>query len=405
MILLLGSVAGGIAACAAVVAPRRTDLLALVVALACLLASGAALAAIASGTHRIDATAAAAFIAIGGALGGFALGSSLTPSFTSVPQPTIPGVLSPDDERVRFVVLADAEPESYHPASVTIAFLELGDSDLELPPDAARSFAYLADKTRYRSAGLSPARPIVRALAERVQARLREAVPDAAVLVAFTPMPPRLADVVVREAADGGRRFVIAPLDVASTRRMDVAERETHALGLEGEGVALSWATPLWGRTDIARLVAGRILSEVDPAAGENHGIVLAALGQPEPWQRDYPEWGEQETYFCQRVRALLEAGGLPADHVRLAWLDWQQPDVLEAVRHLAAIGSTQITIVPAVMPFDSLETVVDLRLTAEHAASESDVPVSVLPAWGDDEVVVNAIADSMLAVLADSDT
>jgi protoheme ferro-lyase len=402
LLLLLSSIGSGAAVCVAIVVPRKRDLIWVPVAVLALAIALAALIAIARTAGRADTTIAASFIALGFVLGGFALASSFVPAATRLPAPDPPARVGTHDVRLRFILLADAEPEAYDPRLVTLAFDDLAGAEVNLPPDAARTFAYMAEKARYRATGVSPSRYEVFALAEHVHEALVLRGTDGVVIPAWTNTPPRLADVVAREVEDGARHFVVLPLEVSESRRTDLAYRELAALGLDELGVTVRCSPALWGSPEIGGAVAAHILTQLEDGPTAEDGVILTLPGQPDAWQRDYPAWIEQETYFVQRVRALLVDGGLAEDHVRMAYLDWQPPDVAEAARHLAAIGCRRIVVSPSVMPFDSLETLVDLRITAEQAQDESDALVIVVPAWGDDTHVAAAIAEEMTKTLGD---
>ena len=170
--LLVGGVLAGAAVCAALVLPRGRDLFAVAAAVVFLALSGASLTAIARMTGRPDAVIVSGFIATAAALGGFSLGAALVPSLARpLPGPTRPE-LGEDIGRVAVVLLAEGEPEAYDPSLLTAAFADLEETDVPVPPEAARMFVYLSEKARYASVGGSPARAAARTVADILGARL-----------------------------------------------------------------------------------------------------------------------------------------------------------------------------------------------------------------------------------------
>jgi protoheme ferro-lyase len=392
--LLVACVATGAALCAALIVPRRHIWVPLAAGAVTSLGAAACVATIGVQAARADTTVAAAAIGIGAVLGGFALASSMLPSFTTAKTVVHDVDLGPDDGLVHVVVLADAEPERYSPASVTKALTDLERTDVVVPPDAARPLVYASERARYRDVGGSPARGTVRAVAAQVSALLDPEVFALPVTVAFCEGGPALAESLADAAGAGGRLAVVALLGVAGSRAFDVAAREA-ALGRGAAGsIDVAYTDPLWSSVAIAESVARRILEvqESDPA-GEN-GVVLVSEGQPTEWDEDYPATSEHATYFCQRVRSELAAAGIREDLIRLAWLDWNEPGVTEVVRHLAALGCERICVLPATMPFDTVGTLLDLRSAAVQAAVGPEVHIDLLPAWGDAPEVARELSD-----------
>jgi protoheme ferro-lyase len=124
--------------------------------------------------------------------------------------------------------------------------------------------------------------------------------------------------------------------------------------------------------------------------------VVLVSQGAPDQLERDNPAACEQATFFAQRVRAELVEAGLAAERIRRAWLEWEEPDVYEAVRHLAAVGARRIVLVPATFPVETIATLIDLRFSADRAAADTGAAVTVLPAWGDDPALMEALTEAV---------
>jgi protoheme ferro-lyase len=401
--LLAGGVLAGAAICAALFLPRGRDLLAVAGAVACLGVAGTSLVLIARVTGRPDTVIVAGFIGTAAAVGGFALAAALVPAWTRPrPAPARPRP-GEDSGRIAVVLLAEGEPERYDPSLLTAAFADLEETDVPVPPEAARMFVYLSEKTRYASVGGSPARAAARAVADTLGARLRSKRDTVDVLPAWLDPPDRLDDTVAAAVAAGYRRIAVVPFGIADSLYLDRAKRSVDELGLAAAGVHVAYAPPLWSSSAIARAVAGRVLAAVVPAERATTGVVLVGHGQPWQWDREYPAGSEHETYFAQRVRALLLEDGFGSELVRIGWLDWQDPGVSEAVRHLVAFGCRRVVVVPAAMPLETLGTLIDLRGSAEEAVLGTAVRLDVLPAWGDRPAVIATIAEWAQAAIEET--
>jgi protoheme ferro-lyase len=117
-------------------------------------------------------------------------------------------------------------------------------------------------------------------------------------------------------------------------------------------------------------------------------------------WERRFSEAGATENYFNQRVRSLLGETGLDERRVRVAWLNWQTPDVTEAVRHVAVVGCTRIIVAPSTLALPSLETVLDLGHAVDLARVPDGVHVITLPAWAEDDEFGDAVGRSAATAL-----
>jgi protoheme ferro-lyase len=394
--LFAGSIVAGFATCAALILRRRAAITATLVAATVAAVAVAAVIGIARSSGRADATVAATFIALGSHLGGFALAAALVPAWTrlpSLPGPLLANTGSATGASPAFVVVAPGQPETYDPAVLTHSYSLLSDTDVPVPPDAVRVFGYMSQRARYRSAGISPSRPVALSVAHRMTGHLRDAGYDGPVAHAWLEGTPRLAE-TVRDLAEGGaREVVVVYLSVAESLPFDRARIETDAVAVPGSGVRVHYAHSLWADDALAKLVAGKVLAALPRGPRATDGVVLAGLGQPWQWDRDNPRSCEHETFFLQRVRAALVAAGAQEANVRTAWLDWQDPGVTEVARHLAALGCERIVVAPATTCADTLEIVIDLPAAVDQADLDPGIRMQVLHGWGDEEAVAGALA------------
>lgn len=397
--LLVAGVLGGVSLCAALVVPRPRLWLPAVVGTTSLLGLATATAVVWRLSARGDTSAAAVAIGIAAAIGGFALASSLWPDLLrrrhSAPTTLQPGQ---GDGALRVILLADAEPEHYSPAYLAAVMRDLEESDIAVPPDALKTLFYTQERARYRRVGgTSPARPIARAVAVRTSILLFDRGFEGHASVALCAGSPSLADEIAAGARAGARRFVVALLAAADSRALDRAKRDAARLEPWRHDIDIAYTSPLWSASGVAEMLAQRTLRALDREPSDHDGVALVAEGQPWQWDRTHPATAEHATFLCQRVRAELIAAGLHEDKVRMAWLEWEDPGVTEVVRHLAALGCRRILVVPVTLPFDSVDSLLDLRASADQAAVDEGVTVTVLPAWGDDPAVAAALCDRVL--------
>jgi protoheme ferro-lyase len=388
--LLAGTLAGAVT-CAAFVVRRSRLAIAGVVATATAAVLIAATAAVWSQSGRADTSIASMFIALGALAGGYALAAELLPAVTRPRQsrPVLGNVASGDS--VGVILLADAESDGYRASDVTRDMDTLERGDVPLPPHIARPFVYASERARYRTGGGSPARSAVGSVADALAQRLRSDGIADSVVVAFCTGDASVSEAAARLAGSSGRHLVIAALTVAWTPAFDAAAAEVHALDPTRSQVVVETTEPLWASHALAVRAAERALAAFGDS-GIVDGVVLVTRGNPWQVDRRFPAAMEQATYLSQRIRAELIEAGLPAERVRQAWMEWEEPDVREAVRHLAALGASHVALVPVDLLFSTLAASVDLPMAAERARMESDVRVAVVEPLNDDPVVIAAL-------------
>jgi len=119
-------------------------------------------------------------------------------------------------------------------------------------------------------------------------------------------------------------------------------------------------------------------------------GLILFAHGSREP------RWVEPFERLAARVRVRA-----PALEVRLAFLELMRPDLQGATDELARLGVTSIGIVPVFLGQgghvrSDLPALLDV-LRKRHP----DIEISSVPAVGDDEAVIEALAEYCLRAIA----
>lgn len=398
-VALVASVAAGVCVCAALVARRRLTAVLVVLGAAFMLVTVIACRTILASTGRLDAVVASMALSIAAAGGGYALAAAVLGTLRP-PQPsTRPIRVAPAVPGVHVVLLSDEEPEEYDPALVRAGLARYGDSDIDLPPEFARPLIYASERSRYQRMGGSPARASVRAVADSLQARLREEGLAEDVTEAFCVGEPSLHTAIQRVTAAGGRQIVIAPLSAACSRAFTVVRDALPLQALAADGVSIESAQPLWASTDISAMLARRVLDSLGTDRADD-GVVLVSEGDPWEHARQHAEYREQLTFLIQRVRAELIRSGVATERIRRAWLWFETPDVAEAVHHLAAVGARNVVLLPVTFPAQTISTMVDLNHAAEQSTADTGAAVTVIAPWGDDPAVIDALTESVREAL-----
>lgn len=390
----------GVAMVGALALTRRAQPLAIIVMLAALSGSAWGLTTLIAEAGRFDVAAAATMLGIASAFSGYSLGAGLL--LSARPRAVPPAGLEPggDDPRTAVIVLADIEPRTYSPADAASVMRLMEEADVPPVPITLAPFLFAGQRARYQGVGgLSPAHDSVRAVAMRLRTLL-DAETFADPVIATCDRDDPLSEVVAGAVSAGHRTVIVASLAVGSGRPADAAMRAVDALRPPDAGVRVMDAGVLWYSDAVASLVARRALSACE-GAEDSTGVVLVAHGQPPAWERMYPDYDGREIAFLSRVQGLLVDGGLRPGNVRVAWSGWRDPDVPEAVRHLAALGCARVLVSPACDPVECLDTLLDLPAAVRIA--RVSVPTRVLSAWGDAPEVAEALASAVRKAAADA--
>ena len=398
-IALVASVGAGAFVCRALVARRGRIVLHLGLAALAMGVTVASWLAVWNAGNRPDTLIAVVAISCGAAAGGFALGAAMLGTMSRRPAGPVVFAPGPAVSGLHVVLVSDEEPERYDPAAVTAGLARYEDGDIDLPPEIARPLIYASERSRYHLTGGSPARGAVRAVAASLGSVLRSSGVAEDVSVGFCVGGPYLANVVAGIVAAGGRRIVVAPLAPAWSPAFSEAMDAIPVPALAAQGVRIEVARPLWSSPQISAMVAQRVVSSLGGDRSTD-GVVLLSEGDPWEHTRANEEYREQLTFLIQRVRAELVHAGVASDRIKRAWLWLDEPDVAEAIRHLAAVGARNIALVPVTFPTETISTLTDVRFAAERAIADTGASVTVIAPWGNDPAVVAALTDTIEAAL-----
>ncbi len=402
--LLSGSIVFGAGIVATMVVPRRWQLVS-----AISMAGGIVWAVISLGdiTSAYNAPAptglAIAFLIAGIAGGYWVAAEGLSLMARERPAETLGGTDQPDGDRTEVLLLACAEPERYSVRAVDARHRDLIDSGALDIPTSAVPFMYMSEMARYRAVGgRLGARAAARAIANALEHRLASEARVEHVMLSWCE--PRAAQAAAIAAhRRGTTRLVLVTLGADVSRDVERVRDAIEALHPSRAGMRIVSAPSIWHSSKLATRLVQRIRAAAVDAPLTEVGVVLVGAGEPPTWAATHPAWSERENYFAQRVRMLLSEEGLDERRVRTAWLEWQLPDVTEAVRHLAAIGCTRIIVAPGMIALPTLGTSIDLVHAVRLARVSAHGTVITLTAWGEDEALVDTTVTVVEQALEDS--
>lgn len=401
--LLTGSLAFGACVVAAMVLPRHTATLAVLMGIGGFVGALYTLGTIAQVYATPIAIGSAIVVIVAGISLGYTIAASSIPHLAEITRRS--RIVRPAHApRTAIVLLESAEPERYDPVAIALHQKLLAETaDIELPLTAV-PFIYLTEKTRYRAVGgTAPGASTAFALAEKV-ANTWDSEDRPAVEIATDQYPAELRAVIEAHVAAGTQRVAVVPLGQSESAAADLALALLDSSEERSLSARVSVAPAIWHDEGLVGRLAERVLACLGDTPAAHAGVALVCPGAPEAWERRYSGASETENYFIQRVRMRLADSGLKCEHVRVAWLDWQSPDVTEVIRHLAVLGCQRIVCVPATTVLPTLDSLLDLERAVNYARVPQSVGIVTLGAWGDDDAVADAVRATAASTLARSE-
>ena len=401
--LLAGGVVLGASIVVAMAAPPRYWLLGPLLGVMGLAASLSAFGTISREFATPQAIGVGLLFLVVGAATGYGLAAASLPALAY--HRPVAVIAAPEDhpeDNPSVVLLACADTERYSPRAIAARGNELAEGGAIRVPVAALPLVFFTERARYRAAGgRSPAYAVVQAIAARLADTppLAERRPN--VHAAWCYSPPSLASVVAECARNGSRTVAVVVLGSVDAEPVDHARPELAGVKAHEAGVEVVFGPSVWNHRGLPDRLAERVIAAAQGADYATTGVVLVSPGVPNAWASRHLAAASEENYFNQRVRLLLSEAGIDERMIRIAWLDWQAPDVTESVRHVVALGATRVVIAPSTIALPTISTGLDIRQAVDLAHVPAGVESVVLPAWGDDDVFVEAVAASAEHALA----
>jgi len=394
--LLAGGVLLGVGVVVGMAAPRRFSLLGPVAGAVGLTASFSALGVISREFRTPQAIGLGILFLVVGTAAGYGLAASAL-SALAHRQP-VAWTTGPSGAvgKPAVVLLACADSELYSPRAIAARGNDLADSGAIHVPLVALPLVFFTERARYRAAGgRSPAGAVARTLAERIAETAPLAQRHLRMELAWCYSPPSLAGAVAGCAQNGSRAIAVVVLGSEDAEPVDHAKAELDRFRTHETGLQVVFGPSVWSHRGLPDRLAERVLEASEGAEPGTVGVVLVGAGVPTAWAPRHLTAASEENYFDQRVRLLLSEAGIDERMVRIAWLDWQLPDVTESVRHVVALGATRIIVAPSTIALPTVATSLDIRQAVDLARLPEGVQSVLLPAWGDDDVFVEAVAMS----------
>jgi protoheme ferro-lyase len=306
------------------------------------------------------------------------------------------------DGHLALVVVAQGEPQAYDPGPWLDAFYEFDRDNVPYVPRPLRPFFLARRRREYLERGGSFHNKVQQRIFEKLKKAVQPDLPAGTrSYLAFLDVDPRLQAVLVRALNKGASAVLLAPVCLAEstlTRKVwKSAQSVLPAVDPPAPGVRLGMAAPLWDARPLVELFLRRAEGVRLGCERSKLGFVLVGQGQPLEWDHKFPAQVDQETHFRQEVARRLIEAGYPRSNILLAWSEFKEPKVVSALEKLASRRLEKILVFPVFESADSLASEVHLLRQAAQAHLPSSLQVIHMGAWGEDDLVIEALRQKIL--------
>lgn len=312
----------------------------------------------------------------------------------------LPGLNPPPQaarDHVAVVYLTHGEPPGYSPMPWVETMKEMDADKAPFIPVPFRPFFFNAFRGEYLKVGGSPHNYIHETMLNSVEKIFRQAGDtNTRFYIAFLDSNPRPDEAVLRAINNGASRVVLANVFLTISSHTQAGQEMVEDLNLDAVGVPVCYSEPLWDSDALKQMFINRANANLNGSDKANVGVLLVGHGQPREWDAIYPTQTEQELAFREDLVERFVADGYTRENVRLAWMEFKEPNTPDVAAELGARGLEKIFVFSASISASSLHSLYDTPEAVRGAGIPAGTQVINLGAWNDDPLVIQAIREKI---------
>jgi protoheme ferro-lyase len=298
------------------------------------------------------------------------------------------------------VYFTHGEPETYNPMGWLNQFREFDQQKIAFVPFLVRPLFLYKLRAAYLKVGASRHRQGHQRMVRRVEESLRAGgYPDLRCYLSFLDDEPRPDAALIQALNEGASRIVVAEVFVSISNHTAEGEEQVRAVGADGLA-PLRFTGPLWDSPTLQRMFVEKANAARGNCDRAEVGVILVGHGQPDEWDREFPEETAHEIEFRQHILELLVADGYKRENVGLAWMEFKLPRPAQKVEALVGKGVRKILYFSAAISADSIHSQYDVPELIAKAKIPAGVELVNLGAWNDHPLAIAAIHEKIAAEL-----
>lgn len=307
--------------------------------------------------------------------------------------------LPPADQRDHTAVIyfTHGEPPAYSAMPWIETFKELDADKVSFIPKLFRPFFFYKFREEYLKVGGSPHNYIHQDMARSLKESFKAEGDDTTrFYTAFLDSNPRPDEALIHALNDGAKKVVFATVFVTISSHTKAGQDMVKELDLDKYDVPVCFSEPLWDSDTLQEMFVARVNENLNGTEKSKIGVLLVGHGQPEDWDKIYPTQTEQEILFRQSIINRLVADGYAEENILMAWMEFKQPEIREAVQELAGRDVEKLFVFATSISASSLHSLYDIPGAVMKSGLPEGVEVVNLGAWDDDPIVIQAIQEKV---------
>jgi protoheme ferro-lyase len=329
---------------------------------------------------------------------------------------TCTAALKPNDQKNAFFIAPKAAGTKGHTAIIFFthgeprtyegsfdawleAIDEMDETGVPFVPKPFRPFFFKKVRDEYFRVGGSFHNTIHGRMMDQLQEAYREKIDkNARFYLSYSDDKPHPDEMAVKAINDGADKIILLNVWLTDSDHSEHGRKIIEALHPEKHGVKMCITDTLWNSALMKHMIVNRANRATGSESKADVGILLVAHGQPAEWDKIFKKQPEQENIFRQETKKLLIAEGYKEQNIELAYMEFKQPAIKEAVKQLLQNGVKKILVSPVNISAESIHSEHEIPSFVAAADVPPDVATVHLGAWNDDQYVIDALLEKLKA-------
>lgn len=301
------------------------------------------------------------------------------------------------DGHTAIIYFTHGEPPGYSALPWIETIRELDHDKVPFVPWPFRPFFFNQLRAEYLQAGGSAHNKLHQAFFDHLRRTMpEEEAKGTKFYLAFLDSNPRPDEMAIRAINHGASRIILLPVFVTeSTHTMAGKELVDSILG-ENESIEICYTGALWDSEALQNVFVERAREMTGSMDTSKVGILLVGHGQPVEWEEIYPAQNRQETQYREAIQKRLIEAGYLSDNIALGWMEFQEPNITEAVSDLATRGVEKILVFSVSLSADSIHSDIEVPAAVKEAHLPDKIIVEFVGQYGDHPLAIEAMREKI---------
>jgi protoheme ferro-lyase len=293
------------------------------------------------------------------------------------------------------IVLAHGEPETYDPSAWINQIKELDEQKVAFIPYPIRPIFFYKLREKYLMAGKSGHNFECLQVMKLMEADYRrKGDTHTKFYISYLENEPYPDTAVTQALNEGASSIILCNLFITISNHTKEAIDMINDIHPEDYNINIKYTKPLYDSKTLQALYINKVSSSVSSVDKDKAGIILVGHGQPAEWDKEFYTETQQENSFREDILKQLEANGYKPQNLKLAWMEFRDPEPKEAVKQLLHNGVTNIFYFSTIIGSESIHAKYDVPEKIQQAQITDSVKLQQLSAFEEKTGIVKALIE-----------